>query len=363
VVSEPRKVNMVYALTVEPGRQHSAKVEDAGEPAPVGDELLVDGLLIGVCGTDVEIVGGGYGWPPPGRDRLVLGHESLGRVVSAPAGSGFGHGDLIVGVVRRPDPEPCGACAHGEWDMCRNGKYTERGIKELDGYAAERWVVHPSFAVHVDPHLGDRGVLLEPTSVVAKAWEQVDRVGARGWFEPRRVLVTGAGPIGLLAAVLGVQRGLDVHVLDRVTDGPKPDLVRDLGATYHHTSVDEVAKRARPDVVLEATGVGQVVLDALNATSPYGIVCLTGVSSGNARLSIDAASVNRELVLENDVVVGSVNANLRHYEAAAQALAVADQEWLDRLITRRVPLREFEKAFRRDEHDVKVVIDLQGDRR
>ncbi|XVU23001.1 alcohol dehydrogenase catalytic domain-containing protein [Actinoplanes sp. CA-054009] len=98
-------------------------------------------LALGICGTDREIAAGEYGWAPPGRDRLVLGHESLGRVRAAPAGSGFAPGDLIVGVVRRPDPQPCGACAHGDFDMCRNGRYTERGINKSTGTAAScgRW--------------------------------------------------------------------------------------------------------------------------------------------------------------------------------------------------------------------------------
>ncbi|WP_435743216.1 theronine dehydrogenase [Nocardioides sp. SYSU DS0663] len=261
-------------------------------------------------------------------------------VEEAPEGSGFDPGDLVSGVVRRPDPVPCGACAHDEWDMCRNGQYTERGIKELDGYASEWWTVPPAYAVTVAAHLGLAGVLTEPASVVAKAWEQVDRVGARGWFEPRTALVTGAGPIGLLAAMIGVQRGLDVHVLDRVTDGPKPDLVRDLGATYHATSIEDVARQARPDVVVEATGVGRLVFDAMAETAPYGIVCLTGVSPRGRMLEVDAGGLNRELVLENDAVVGSVNANLRHYRAAADSLADADPTWLRRLLTSTVPLAE-----------------------
>lgn len=346
------------ALTVSPGTAGTLAVETRPDPEPEVGELLVDGLAIGVCGTDKDIVRGEYGRAPAGRDRLVLGHESLGRVVRAPEGSGFGAGDLVAGVVRRPDPEPCGACAHEEWDMCRNGRYTERGIKELDGYGSEHWTVPAKYAVRVAGHLGVAGVLMEPASVVAKAWEQVDRVGARSWFEPRRALVTGAGPIGLLAALIGVQRGLDVHVLDLVTDGPKPDLVRDLGATYHHSSVEEIARAARPDVVLEATGVGQLVFDAMAVTSPYGVVCLTGVSSAGRRLSIDAGGLNRELVLENDVVVGSVNANLRHYRAAADALAAADPAWLERLITRRVPLEQAADAFEASPADVKVVIEL-----
>jgi threonine dehydrogenase-like Zn-dependent dehydrogenase len=201
-------------------------------------------------------------------------------------------------------------------------------------------------------------VLVEPTSVVAKAWEQVDRVGARAWFEPRTALVTGAGPIGLLAALLGVQRGLEVHVLDRVSEGPKPELVRRLGATYHHTTVDDISRAVRPDVVIEATGVGSVVFDAVAGTGSYGIVCLTGVSPVGRSLSVDAGALNREVVLENDAVVGSVNANLRHYRAAADALGTADAHWLDGLVTRRVRLEHAADAFTPGHEDVKVVIEL-----
>ena len=328
------------------------------DPKPGPGELLVDGLGVGVCGTDREIGDGEYGWAPPGEQRLVIGHESLGRVREAPDGTGFATGDLVVGVVRRPDPEPCGACAHGEFDMCRNGKYTERGIKEIHGFASEQWTIEPEYAVRLDPTLEDVGMLMEPTTVVAKAWEQVERIGARAWFEPKSVLVTGAGPIGLLAALIGVQRGLDVHVLDLVTDGPKPKLVADLGATYHADSIDVVTRKLRPDVVIEATGVGELVLGSMAGTASYGIVCLTGVSSGGRHLKVDAGLINRDIVLENDAVVGSVNANLRHYAQATAALAEADLAWLNRLVSRRVPLEDFADAFEPREDDVKVVITL-----
>lgn len=346
------------ALTTLPLTADSLEVSEVPDPTPHEGDLLVDGLAVGVCGTDKEIARGDYGWAPPGRERLVIGHESLGRVHSAPAGSDFAKGDLVVGVVRRPDPVPCGACAHGEFDMCRNGGYTERGIKEIDGYASERWTVEADYAVKLDPRLEHVGMLMEPTTVVAKAWEQVERIGARAWFEPKTVLVTGAGPIGLLAAMLGRQRGLDVHVLDVVTDGPKPQLIKDLGATYHHDGIDEVTAKVRPDVVIEATGVGKLIFGAMNGTAPYGIVCLTGVSSSGQKIPIDAGEMNREIVLENDAVVGSVNANLRHYAQAADALAKADLGWLDRLVTRRVPLAKFAEAFEAQEDDVKVTITL-----
>ncbi|MBO0892278.1 MAG: glucose 1-dehydrogenase [Acidothermales bacterium] len=344
------------ALTVRPDHPDSLELDEVPDAEARAGELLVRARALGVCGTDKEIAAGEYGFTPPGRDRLVLGHESLGEVVEAPSGSGFTPGDLVVGVVRRPDPEPCGACARGEFDMCRNGRYVERGIKEVDGYGSELWAVETDYAVRLDPALGDAGVLTEPTSVVAKAWDQVERIGGRAWFEPRTVLVTGAGPIGLLAALLGVQRGLDVHVLDRMADGPKPALVRDLGATYHSEPMEDVVSRLRPDVVVEATGVGALVFDAIANTGSYGIVCLTGVSPTGRNLTTDVGRLNRDIVLENDAIVGSVNANIRHYRLALDALAEAPHDWLARLVSRRVPLADFHDAFTAHDDDVKVVI-------
>lgn len=346
------------ALTTIPLSKDTLEVTDVADPAPRDGELLVDGIAVGVCGTDKEIAAGEYGWAPPGEERLVMGHESLGRVTSAPEGSSFTAGDLVVGVVRRPDPVPCGACGHGEFDMCRNGQYTERGIKQIHGYASEHWTVEQEYAVKLDPRLEQVGMLLEPTTVVAKAWEQIERIGRRAWFEPKNVLVTGAGPIGLLAALLGAQRGLDVHVLDLVTDGPKPQLVKDLGATYHHASIDEVTKKVHPEIVIEATGVSKLVLAAMSDTASYGIACLTGVSSGGRTVSTDIGELNRDIVLENDAIFGSVNANLRHYQQGAEALAKAELAWLDRLVTRRVPLDRFHEAFTPQRDDVKVVITL-----
>jgi threonine dehydrogenase-like Zn-dependent dehydrogenase len=218
------------AITVIPMQAGSLRVDELDDVRPGPSDLLVEGLAMGVCGTDLEIVRGTYGWAPPGRQRLVLGHESLGRVLEAPPASNFQRGDFVVGIVRRPDPVPCRHCADSEWDMCSNGRYTERGIKSRDGYGAQRYALESAFAIKLDPSLAEVGVLLEPTSVVAKAWEHIDKIGARARWEPRRALVVGAGPIGLLAALLGRQRGLEVHVLDRETAGPKPALVAALGA-------------------------------------------------------------------------------------------------------------------------------------
>jgi threonine dehydrogenase-like Zn-dependent dehydrogenase len=347
----------IRAITVVPGQADTARVEELDEPAGTGD-VLVEAVAMGVCGTDREIIQGEYGWAPPGRERLVLGHESLGRVLEAPGGCGVARDDLVVGIVRRPDPVPCRCCAAGDWDMCRNGEYTERGIKALDGYGATQWRIEPEYAIPLHPDLEGVGVLMEPTTILAKAWEQIDRIAGRSCVEPGTALVTGAGPIGMLAALLAVERGLETWVVDIVDEGVKPQLVRALGAHYHCGGADD-DEIPRPDVVLECTGVGRVVVDVMLKVDASGIVCLTGVSPMGRKIPVDMGHINQELVLANRLVFGSVNANRRHYEAAADSLLRADRAWLEGLITRRLRLDDFEQMLKRED-DVKVVIDFEA---
>jgi threonine dehydrogenase-like Zn-dependent dehydrogenase len=337
------------AITVIPGQPESAELTELPDPEPADGELLVEPLYLGVCGTDREILDGAHGEPPPGRERLVLGHELLGRVRDT--------GELVAGIVRRPDPVPCVCCAKGEWDMCRNDQYTERGIKGLDGYGAELVTIEEDFAIPIPDELGKLGVLTEPSSVLAKAWEQIERIGKRACSAHERALVIGAGPIGLLGALMGAQRGLEVHVLDRATEGAKPDAVHALGAHYHAGDITELSKEITPDVVVECTGVAELAAGAMQHTAPGAIVCLTGVAPSRT-LSVDIGALNNELVLENDVVFGSVNANRRHFEQAVRSLCEADPDWLGRLITRTVPLDRWTDALEKGDDDIKVVVEF-----
>jgi threonine dehydrogenase-like Zn-dependent dehydrogenase len=242
--------------------------------------------------------------------------------------------------------------------MCRYGRYTERGIKDRDGYGSERFRVEPEFAVKVDPALGTLAVLLEPTSIVAKAWDHVDAIGrrSRAWT-PRTLLVTGAGSIGLLAAMMGAQRGLDVHVLDHNDHGLKRPLVEGLGGHLHVGTFADLNGFA-PDVLMECSGVPSVIADALGAAAAAGIVCLLGVTEPGQQRAVDIGKLNRTLVLDNDAIFGAVNANRLHYEMAASALMAAPKDWLGRLITRRVPLERWSEALERRPGDIKVVVEF-----
>jgi threonine dehydrogenase-like Zn-dependent dehydrogenase len=338
----------VRALTVQRERTGCAlALRQLPEPSKDDGDVLVETLAVGVCGTDREIAAGGLGHPPEGRDWLILGHESLGRVLEAPSESGLVPGDLVTGVVRRPDPVPCQFCAMGLPDMCENGLYTERGIIGRDGFASERFRIEHGYTIRVDPALGLAGVLVEPASVVTKAWEQLDHVARRS---RRRALVLGAGPIGLLAALLGVQRGLEVHVVDRAERGPKPRQVRALDAIYHSSPGDV---RGTYDAVVECSG--ELISEAIARTAPAGAACLVSGGSGSGTM-MNLADLGHSLVRGNKVIIGTVNSNRYHFQAAHEALLRADRGWLEGLLTDRVPLHAWRSAFATSPEQIKAVI-------
>ncbi len=169
--------------------------------------------------------------------------------------------------------------------------------------------------------------------------------------------MTGAGPIGLLAALMGAERRLEVHVFDRHWSGRKPGLVDALGGKRYF-SLDAALDGSQPDVVMECTGAEAVIAPLLGRTAPSGIVCLLGVSAPGRTKDIDIGAINRTTVLDNNVVFGSVNANRDHYRDAVQALMSADRDWLSGLITRRVPLERWSEALEHRDGDIKTVIEF-----
>ncbi|MGH3857615.1 MAG: theronine dehydrogenase, partial [Pseudonocardiaceae bacterium] len=228
------------------------------------------------------------------------------------------------------------------------------------GFARERFRTSPGMLVRVPESLEDLGVLVEPATVGAKAWEHIEWIAQRSRSSLHRVLVTGSGPIGLLVTLMAVQRGYEVHVLGRATSGLKPDLVAALGAQYHTGGATDLG--CNVDVAVECTGACSVIEEVLGVVARNGIVCLTGLSAP-APAGVDLGTLGRDMVLKNLVVFGSVNANRRHFEAAGAALTAADSCWLAQLVTTRVPaygsLPEAGSAatvLERGAHDVKTVL-------
>lgn len=352
------------AFVVTPGRPGSGRLADVAEPQPRSGDAVVDVLAVGVDGTDRELARGEYGEAPPGDDYLITGHESLGRVRVGAAD--LAAGELVVAVVRRPDPQPCLNCAAGEWDMCLNGRYTERGIKGAHGFLTERYAESPAFLVPVPRPLAAVAVLLEPVSIVEKALEQIRRLQTRLVWAPRRALVLGAGTIGTLATMLLRLDGLDVHLWSLGDGGVGARIAAEAGARFvsadDHPLGPTLAADLGPfDVVIEATGYSPLAFEAVNVLGPNGVVCLTGVSGGSRRMTIDAAHLNLDMVLHNKVVFGTVNANRRHFAAGVDHMRALEARWpglLGRTITRRVPLAAYSPAELERGNELKIVVDV-----
>jgi glucose 1-dehydrogenase len=352
------------AVVVTPGEAGSGRVADVPQPAVGAGQALVEVDGVGVCGTDVEILEGLYGEAPPGDDYLIIGHENVGRIVQPPVDSDLREGDTVVCIVRRPDPEPCPPCAAGEFDMCTNGTYTERGIKGLHGFMAEYYAESPEYLVRLPEHIAPLGVLLEPLSVVEKGVLQAEAIQRRLVWEPKEAVVTGAGPIGLLATMLLRAHGFHVWTLDIVDAGsPKAQLVEACGATYVDGRQRPLATLAAEvpgiDLIIEATAVPQLVFEAIGAIGPNGVVCLTGVSAGSRKIEVAGAALNLEMVLQNKVVFGTVNANRRYFEAGVNDLGVFERMWpglTGQLVTSRVPVDDYQRALERDETTIKSVV-------
>jgi threonine dehydrogenase-like Zn-dependent dehydrogenase len=351
----------VKAVAVVPRQAGSARCLDVAPPGRRREEVEVRTLAVGVCGTDEEILQGLYGTPPAGADRLVLGHEGCG-VVEKRAG-GFAAGALVVPMVRRPCPPRCDNCAAGEPDMCRSGQYRERGIKELDGFMAERFVEAPDYLVPLDRPLRPVAMLLEPLTVVEKGVGQAFRLQRRLRWRPRRALVLGAGPIGLLGAALTCALGLETTLWSRrIGDGRRAWLER-IGAGAvpgGEADLPELARRLPSvDLVLECTGAPPVIRDALLALGPNGVLCLLGVSAGEGALEVPVARWNFQAVLGNQVVFGCVNAHRRDFETGARHMAGWTRRWpglLEALVTRQVPPEDFAAAVARQPDDIKTVV-------
>lgn len=356
-------MQQMQAVSVIPGRAASARLEDQPMPSPRANEVLVRVLATGVCGTDRELLAGHTGTPPPGEERLIIGHECLG-VVERPDASGvLNAGTLVTPIVRRPDG--CPPCRLGRWDLCVWGRYTEHGIHGAHGFMTGWFAERPEYLVPVPHELRAIGVLVEPAAVVAKAVAEAAALRARIPWPASRALVLGAGTIGLLATLLLRRQGVEVSALDLAPAGSrKARLVEGCGASYidsRATTVADVAAHGGTvDLVIEATGVPAMSLAAMEAAGAGGVAMLLGVSGTEALMQVDAAQLNRRLVERNAVVAGSINAARMHFDAAVAGLTDVARRWpglLDQMVTGRHPLARWEDALTGGPDTIKAVVE------
>lgn len=338
------------AIAVYPGKADSVHVTGLPRTAPGPDEVRVRVRRVGVCGTDREIISGKYGTAPAGADELVIGHEALGTVDAVGGNvADFKPGDLVVPMVRRPDGCPC--CRAGQPDMCRWQDYTERGIREANGYMVEHFIEHPGYLVPVPAALEPVAVLVEPLTVVEKAVRQADLIQRRlACWQPATAIVLGAGPVGLLGTLLLRARGIEVYTLARAAaPNPAADVVAACGAHYVSTRETPLADLARSlpnvDLILEATGVSALAFEAMTVLGINGVLVLLSVTGGDATAPVPTDAINHGFVLGNKVTVGSVNAAREDFQNGVAHLATFEHQWpglTARLITHR--LRGFDEA-------------------
>jgi threonine dehydrogenase-like Zn-dependent dehydrogenase len=348
----------VKAIAIVPGTAGSRLVERPEPSIATQDEIKVRIIRVGICGTDREEVSGGRAEAPDGQTELVIGHEMFGQVVDAgSAVTRVKAGDYAVFTVRRGCGE-CACCLMNRADMCQTGKYRERGIRRLDGYQTEFAVDQEQYIVRVPNELEPVGVLMEPLSVVEKAIDEALRVQivrcpdaatTPDRFQGRRCLVAGLGPVGLLAAMVLQLRGGEVYGLDVVdANTARPKWLGEIGGTYidgREVPADQVEKKiGAMDLVLDASGIAELEFNLLDALALNGVYVLTGIPGGDRPLQIPGAELVRQLVLDNQVMLGSVNAARGHFQMAADDLAQAQLRWgslIAGLVTHRYSLDRF----------------------
>ena len=367
------------ALTVAPGVADSARVEEVAEPPASDGAVLVRTLALGVCGTDREIISFEYGTPPSGYDYLILGHESLGEVVEVGTQvKKVKPGDLVVMTVRRPCPHPeCTACREGRQDFCFTGDFTERGIKQQHGYMTEFVTEEEQYLNRVPRELRDVGVLVEPLTIAEKSLEQLWLIQQRlPWACPaepgkprahcHRAVVLGAGPVGLLGAMALRIAGFDVTVysLSRTHEEKNP-IVDAIGARYiaaETHSVEDLVKAAGPiDVVYEAVGASKVAFDVIENLGPNGVFIFTGVPGRGGPMEIDTNYIMKDVVLKNQVILGSVNAPPHSFEAAIRDLGIFVERWpqaVRPLITARYPIERALEPLANNAGGIKNVVQI-----
>jgi threonine dehydrogenase-like Zn-dependent dehydrogenase len=357
------------AIAVFPDRRELAIIEIPSPSVRGERDVLAKVREVGICGTDREIAAFHYGTPAAGSHSLVLGHEGLGEVVEV--GSSvrtLAPGDLVAMTVRRPcGDETCVACRAGRQDFCVTGRFRERGIKEADGFMTELVVDDERNFVRVPKSMEDVGVLVEPLSIAAKAAVQVATIAGRFPWEPvgLRALVLGAGPVGLLGAMMFVARNVRTFVYSReAVDSVRAELVRSIGAEYlcaHQTPLTDLPSHGRGpfDCIFEAVGSARVAFEALAALAPNGVCVLSGIAAERMPVEADLGRIMRDIVLKNQLVFGTVNASRSAFESSIHHLAEFMSIFPDAvrsIITERVDLEDTPALLRRPGGGIKQVV-------
>lgn len=362
------------AIALVPGTT-TVCLEERPEPQISADhDVKIKVWEVGICGTDREETSGGRALPPAGKKELIIGHEMFGQVETVgKLVKKVQPGDFGVFMVRRGCGK-CQACLNRRSDMCSTGDYTERGIKGADGFQAEYVVDKEEFLVKVPAEIKHLGVLTEPMSVSAKAIDEAlclqkarlkDIMNQEKWLQGKKALVAGIGAIGLLAAFILRLKGAEVIGLDVVPeDSLRPQLLKQIGGTYVNGKDIETQKLDQQigqiDFIFEATGIAELQFQLIDVLGINGLYVATGIPAGERPVPNITGDLMKQLVLKNQILLGSVNASYAHYEMAVAFLQQAHEKYpeaINKLITDRIPYSDFQTALHQHSPDeIKVVV-------
>ncbi|SEE27478.1 NAD(P)-dependent alcohol dehydrogenase [Jiangella alba] len=321
------------------------ELQQRDTPRPAAGEALVEVLAVGVCGSDLHYFTEGRIGDFVVTAPLVLGHEASGRVIAVGAD------------VRRLRPgdrvaiEPgvscggCGPCRTGRYNLCPDVRFL--ATPPVDGAFTEVLSVPEPFLHPIPDHVSDNaGALMEPLSVALWAHDKA-QTGPGD-----HVLVTGAGPVGLLAATVARLRGAaSVLVVDVVPE--RLDRAREHGFDATMPGRPPAARRAT--ALIECSGSAAAVYDGLDALAPAGRAVLVGMPA-ERELRIPAAAVQgRELTITGTF-------RYAHTYPAAIGLVASGRIDLDRFVTAEFGLGDVQRALeapRADPSILKAVVHPQ----
>lgn len=364
------------AIVTRPG-EGRAWLDELREPElTTPDEALVEILRVGVCGTDRHVMEHTFDRRrqlPEGSDFLVLGHEAVGRVLEAgPQAGDLRPGDMVVPTVRRGCGE-CDACNAGQADLCFTGRYRERGIVGLHGYLTGRIVDRAEHLIRVPLELADVAPLVESLCTPEKALRRIGNARAHlpigGTLNGlHRALVTGSGPIALLAALALRLREVPTWVLARQpADGLAAQLIARMGARYARLQEVDLdhpqdALGGGFDAIIEATGAAELCVAMLGALGPNGVLDLAGGGGGPEFVQVRSRLLG-SMLGRNLTMLGSVNANPDDWRNAVADLGAMRERFpgvVEALITHRFEMQDVEVAFERMPGQIKAIIAISG---
>jgi threonine dehydrogenase-like Zn-dependent dehydrogenase len=336
---------------------------DVPDPEPDERSVLVRTRRVGICATDREMVRSKTIYQiPEGEDHLILGHEGLGVIDSVPPGTtGLEAGDVVVpsAYIQWPPMDP--SLARCRVDLCPYGKEFRRGINS-HGFFREAFAERPEYLLKVPPDLTEVAVLLEPLTVTLKGFTDAQLLrdrwlgmpcGARPGDYRQRVMVIGAGPIGMLGIMLARTYGWETVGVDAVPeDSLKAQLIRDVGAHYvdaRATSAADIGEQFGTfDVIVECVQEPTVLQTYLDLLGIGSVFVLVGWTAADKEVSLNIAELVRTLLDKQATILSTTGAGHAHYVEGMRRLSAIKASFgdvLERSVTTSLPYADFAEGF------------------